>query len=333
MTIAEPAETFLAATPSEPLDFLSVAELRALMRNLSDLNYLRFGARPDADVIVENHTVPVAGGLITVRAYRPSRRRRVPAHLVLHGGGGWLGSIDERVNDALCRYRCVRADCVVFAVEYRLAPEFPFPTAIGDCYSALEWVADQNDRLDIDPDSISIGGTSAGANLAAAVALHARDVGGPPLVFQLLEVPGLDLTGDCARAELVHPELAPVARQADELAVAARLYLSDPALATLPLASPFHATDLAGLPPAYVMTAELDPLRAEGERYAERLAAAGVPAKAERLPGAIHASTYLTRVWQVARDWQLAAAEAVRAAHRPIDTPLMPLVLDTNAYG
>jgi len=333
MTIAQPAQTFLNATPSEPLDFLSVTELRALMRNLSDLNYLRFGARPDPVAGVEDYAIPVAGGMITVRAYRPSQQRPLPAHLVLHGGGWWLGSIDERVNEAICRYRCVRAGCVVFAVEYRLAPEFRFPTAIGDCYAVLEWVAEQSGRLGIDPDNISIGGTSAGGNLAAAVAMHARDVGGPRLVFQLLEVPGLDLTAESARAELAAPELAPVTRQAEELAVAARLYLGDPAQARLPLASPVLATDLAGLPPAHIMTAELDPLRAEGERYAERLAAAGVPATAVRLPGAIHASTFLTRVWQVARDWQRTAAEAVRVAHRPIDTPLMPRVLDTNAYG
>jgi acetyl esterase len=315
MSLAPQIQSFLDAAPRESLDFLTLPEERELMRHLSDLNYLRFGRRAEPVASVTDHAVPAGAGEILVRSYRPSTLVRLPAHIVLHGGGWWLGSIDEHVNEAMCRYRCVHAHCVVFAVEYRLAPEHPFPTAIEDCYSALCWIRDHADDLGIDADTISIAGTSAGANLAAAVTLRARDAG-PLVVFQLLEVPVLDLTGESLRTALETPELQPMAGQLAELEAGVRRYLTDPAQALDPLASPLRAGDLSRLPPAHVMTAEFDPLRDEGERYARRLAEAGVAAAATRHRGAIHAASFLTRVWAPARAWQDQAATVIRRAHQ-----------------
>lgn len=315
MRLAPQVQAFLAATPAERMDFLTVQEQRQRIRHLSDLNYLRHGRPAEPVAAVTDHTVPVDRGEITVRAYRPSTQATLPGHVELHGGGWWLGSIDEYVNEAICRYRCVHARCVVFAVEYRLAPEHPFPAAIDDVYAALLWIAGNATELGIDVGDISIGGTSAGGNLAAAVTLRARDSAGPRLVFQLLDVPALDLTGDSMRAALATEELQPMAHRITEFETPLRRYLRGPGDALLPLASPIHADDLSGLPPAHIMTAEYDPLREEGERYAYRLAKAGVQATVTRHAGAIHGTSYLTRVWKPAQEWQHEAAIMIRRAH------------------
>lgn len=315
MRLAPQVQEFLDAAPKESLDHLTVPEQRQRIRQLSDLSYHRFGRRPEPACVATDHAVPVDDGEITVRAYRPSTQAPLPGHVELHGGGWWLGSIDEHVNEAICRYRCVHAYCVVFAVEYRLAPEHPFPTAINDVYAALLWIVGHAAELRLDAGRISIGGTSAGGNLAAAVTLLARDTPGPELVFQLLEVPALDLTGESMRAALATEELAPVADRIAEFETPLRRYLLDPEDALLPLASPVHAQDLSDLPPAHVMTAEYDPLRAEGERYARRLAEAGVEATMTCFAGAIHATSFLTRVWEPAQEWQHEAALRIRQAH------------------
>ena len=311
MTAPGPVQAFLDAQPREQLDFLTVAEKRQYMRHLSDLNYLRYGRRPEPGPTVTDHLVATPAGPVRVKAYRPAGATGVlPAHLFLHGGGWWLGSVDELVNDAICRLRCARAGCVVLAVDYPLAPEHRFPAAVEQVYAVLTRVAAAAGRWRVDPAAISVGGVSAGGNLAAALTLKCRRKGGPRLAFQLLEVPVLDLTlllsvgaGD--------PDL----HHAEQLVAAVRRYLPDEAAAAGELASPLRADDLSGLPPAYLMTAELDPLRRDGERYAARLAAAGVPATVSVEPGAIHGVSFLTRVWPPAAEWQEAAARAVRDAH------------------
>jgi len=320
MRLAPQVQEFLDA-PAESLDHLTVIQQRQRIRELSDMNYHRYGRRPEPACVSADHAVPVDGAEITIRAYRPSAEAPLPGHVELHGGGWWLGSIDEHVNEAICRYRCVHARCVVFAVEYRLAPEHPFPAAVNDVYTALTWIASHADDLGLDAGRLSVGGTSAGANLAAATAILARDRGGPELVFQLLEVPALDLTGETMRAAVATGELAPLARYISEFETPLRHYLRDPADALLPTASPVHADDLSGLPPAEVMTAEYDPLREEGEHYAHRLEQAGVPVTLTRHAGAIHGTSFLTRVWQPARDWQRDAAAAIRRSHERASGP------------
>lgn len=315
MTLPPPVSAFLAAARTGPVGFLTTSEQRALMRHLADANYLRFGRRAEPVASVTDHTVPVDGGEIRVRAFRPGDEEPLPAHVVLHGGAWWLGSSDEYVNDALCRHRCVNAECVVLAVDYRLAPEHKFPTALNDVQAALRWITGNASTLGVDPDVVSIGGTSAGANLAAAATLACRE-NGPSLVFQLLEVPFLDLTLASMRSLLASGELEPLNIDPVQLADAVRRYLHDPDQARLPLASPIHAGDLSGLPPAHIITAELDPLRDEGERYAHLLSEAGVPVTVVRVPRAIHATSFLTRTWEPAQEWQRSAATAVRCAHK-----------------
>ncbi|HVU91160.1 MAG TPA: alpha/beta hydrolase, partial [Jatrophihabitans sp.] len=245
------------------------------------------------------------------RVYRPEHARGRAVHVFLHGGGFWLGSIDERVVDATCRERCVGAGSVVVAVDYRLAPEHPFPAPLEDCYAALLWAHANADRLGGDPANISVGGVSAGANLAAAVALAARERGGPALTMQLLEVPPLDLTLETMSASGVG---AGFGITLDEMKLCADLYVPPSEDLRGHLVSPLLAADLRALPPARIMTAEFDPLRLDGERYAARLRAAGVPAEHRRYPGAVHGSILLTRTWAPARTWRADVLEAIRSA-------------------
>ncbi len=153
----------------------------------------------------------------------------------------------------------------------------------------------------------------------------ARDGSGPPLAFQLLEVPSLDLTGEIVREALATEELRPMASFVAERDTAVSRYLRDPGDAGAPLASPILADDLSGLPPAHIMTAEFDPLREEGERYARRLRESGVAATATRHAGAIHGTSFLTRVWEPARRWQHEAATVLaRAQWRTAASPVSP---------
>jgi acetyl esterase len=310
VTAPGPVQAFLDAQPREPLDFLTVVEKRQFLQHLSDLNYLRYGRRPEPGAVVTDHLVPTPTGPVRVREYRPAPPGPLPAHVFLHGGGWWLGSVDELVNDAICRLRCVRAGCVVLAVDYALAPELRFPVAIEQVYAVLTEVVAAAGRWRVDPGAISVGGVSAGGNLAAALTLKCRREGGPALAYQLLEVPILDLT-----RWLSVGARDPDPHHAEQLVAAVRRYLPDDAAAAGELASPLRAGDLSGLPPAYVMTAELDPLRRDGERYAAELAAAGVPATVSVEPGAIHGVSFLTRVWPPAGQWQEAAASAIGRAH------------------
>jgi acetyl esterase len=177
-----------------------------------------------------------------------------------------------------------------------------------DCYQAHAWTAEHADRLGIDPTRIGVAGDSAGANLAAAVTLLARDRGGPPIRFQLLEIPGLDLTLSSPSVERY-----PTGHilEVDDVRWCVKTYMAghDPAD---PLASPLLAEDLSGLPPAYIACAECDPLSDDGRRYAERLAASGVPATHREYEGQVHASFALTALLPVAREWRDDVVAAVR---------------------
>ncbi len=287
-----------AAPPELPL-----ADRRECLRLLLELNFIRYGtAGPDLPLIAD-HVVPVAGGSIRLRLYYPVESGcGLPVHVFLHGGGWWQGSIDDRVNEAGCRALAADSGVVVAAVDYRLAPEHPFPAGLEDCCAALRWLAAEAEALRLDSTRISIGGNSAGAGLAAAVALLGRDDESmPALAFQLLEVPALDMSQETGGA--------------DELRTPVSLYLPDPALASLPTASPLLAPDLSGLPSACIYVSEHDALRRQGEAYARRLADAGVPVTVELGAGGVHGSLLLTRIWPPAAAWQRKAARLVAAAH------------------
>lgn len=255
--------------------------------------------------LVDDFTIPVTGGEIRLRRYSPTGANQVmhPAFFHIHGGGFTLGSIDSIYNAAKCAHICAAAGCAVTTVEYRLAPEFPFPTAPEDCYTALLWVVDHAGELGIDPTRIAIGGESAGGNLAAVVALMSRDRGGPPLILQVLEVPVTDMSD----RSVEHPSLAlyGAGYGLDRVAIESFQddYLPRPVDRDAAYVSPLRADDLTGLPPAYIVTAEFDPLRDSGEAYARRLQEAGVPTTLRRFESHTHGSSSLWQTWPSATTW------------------------------
>ena len=299
---------FLDAKPDSGDPDEPVGQRRAVIAAGSDEMFRRFSSPPAQSPEVGDHRIDVPGGSIDLRVYRPTASTGLPLHVFLHGGGFWLGSLTELVNDAICRDRATAARCVVVAVDYRLAPEHPFPAAIDDALAGIEWAVAHASEFGADAQVVSVGGISSGANLAAGAALALRDRGGPSLAGQLLEVPPLDLSLQTMRESGVGNEFGITV---DEMAWCVDQYLSSPDEALSPLASPLLADDLSGLPPTVVMTAECDPLRLDGQRYAERLAAAGVPVTHLQYPGAVHGSLALTRSWAPARKWQTDAAAAV----------------------
>jgi acetyl esterase len=200
-------------------------------------------------------------------------------------------------------------------VGYRLAPEHPFPAAVYDCFAAVRWIADNADRLGVDPARIAIGGDSAGGNLAAAVTLLARDRGGPPLVAQVLVYPNTLRGADTAS---MRDNADRWLFNRDSVAWYWGHYLADPSDGSDPLASPLLADDLGGLPPALVITAEHDPLRDEGERYAGRLADAGVPVQLSRYDGMVHGFFAMSGVLDGGRR---ALAEAADHLRKRFDAP------------
>lgn len=187
----EPAvRAHVEASTGERLDTDDRTQLRQAATREIDRMFERFGLPGPEVERVADHEVPVVGGSILVRSYHPHAGTPVAGHVYLHGGGWTSGSIHERVCDATARHRAVASQCVTFLVEYRLAPEFRFPTAVGDVVSTVRWVRDHATAFDVDPARITLGGASAGANLAAAAVLADPDLS---LRGLLLEVPALDL--------------------------------------------------------------------------------------------------------------------------------------------
>lgn len=257
---------------------------------------------------ITDHSVPVAGGEIRVRAYTPAGDGPFPGHVVLHGGGWVQGSIDDWICDVQARERCAASGSVVVTVDYRLAPEYPFPIPLEDCRAAWLWVFANAGALQIDTGRLSLGGVSAGGNLAAALCLLLRDRGGPLPVLQLLEVPVVDF--DTERPSVV--QFGPlVGLDSDEFRAMVRTYVDDPAELTNPYAAPILAPNLAGLPPAHIMTAEYDVLRDGAELYAARLQEAGVPVTLSRHAGQVHTSPVMTAVLEAARMWRAEVLEVL----------------------
>jgi acetyl esterase len=221
----------------------------------------------------------VLGGSLRVRIYRPETEGPHPALVYFHGGGWVVGSIES--HDPMCRAIATRAPAVVVSVDYRLAPEHPFPAAVDDAWSATQWVSEHGAELGVD--RVAVGGDSAGGNLAAVIALRARDRG-LPLALQVLVYPVTDSDLDSGgyRKHGVGLNLTRA-----KMEWYWRQYL-DGADGTDPDASPLRAADLRGVAPALVQTAEYDPLCEEGEAYARRLQAAGVPIVLTRYEGQIH---------------------------------------------
>ena len=229
---------------------------------------------------IEDRTVP-ADPDVAVRIYRPHQAQG--AIVWLHGGGFVMGDLDTEHSAAT--WVADGSGAVVISVGYRRAPEHRFPAALDDAYAVLTWTAGHAADLGIDPERIAVGGHSAGAGLAAAVALRARDQHGPPIRFQLLNQPELDDRQETWSARHFTDTHW---MNRDKIAATWRHYLgSGPAS---PYAAPARAADLSGLPPAYIATAEVDPLRDEGIDYALRLLQAGVSVELHQWPGTFHGS-------------------------------------------
>jgi acetyl esterase len=231
---------------------------------------------------VNERTIAGPGGELKLRIYRSGDSGALPLLLFMHGGGFVLGGLDT--HDELARRLTAQARCVTVAVDYRLAPEHPFPSAVDDCFAALNWCATHAAELGADAGLITVIGDSAGGNLATVTALRARDEGGPALAAQVLIYPVVDLGGEMKPA----PDgnfyiLNPKTRQFFNGA-----YLREASSIELPYVSPLKASDLRGLPACLLVTAEYDPLCEQGEAYAARLAQSGVDASLRRYDGAIH---------------------------------------------
>lgn len=298
----------LAADPDAPrlidLPPEGGREMYRAMAGMLDLQGVPIGK-------TEDRAIPGPAGDIPVRIYTPVAGGGTGPALVYFHGGGWVIG-DLETHDALCRTLANEAGCKVIAVDYRLAPEHPFPAAIDDAYAAVKWVEANSSEIGIDPNGIAVAGDSAGGNLAAAVCLKAKAEKGPEIAFQLLIYPVTDAPrntqsykdfgeGHFLEAEGMdwfwnHYVLAGGADPAD------------------PYAAPLRAESLAGLPPAYVVTAGFDVLRDEGKAYAEALKKAGVEAEYVNYEGMIHGFFNLQGALDVSRDAVKAAAKALKEA-------------------
>ncbi|RSM40539.1 alpha/beta hydrolase [Amycolatopsis balhimycina DSM 5908] len=279
---------WLDMLPGVPLsDHESVLAARTSMAQLADVLPSYEPANP---VDVRDTAVPGPSDApdVPVRVYAPADRTgAVPGLLYIHGGGFVLGDLE--MSHAQLLHLVDELGIVIVAVDYRLAPEHPFPAPVEDCYAALSWVAAKADELGIDPARIGIAGDSAGGGLSAGVTLLARDRGGPALCFQYLGIPELDDRLDTPSMRDYTD--TPIWNRPNAVVSWTSYLGTEPGGDDVsPYAAPARATDLSGLPPAFVTTCQFDPLRDEGIEYARRLAHAGVQAELRHYPGTFHGS-------------------------------------------
>ena len=278
------------------------AEVRALMASFP---------RPEPEPVgsVEDRTIVVDGVSIPIRVYRPVGASGALPVLVWYHGGGWvIGNLDSA--DGACRVLTNASGAAVVSVDYRLAPEHKFPAAADDSFAATKWVVEHAAELGVDGSRLAIGGDSAGGNLAAVVAQMAKQAGGPAIRLQVLIYPVTDYSFET-------PSYA--ANAEGFLLTKASMewfwghYLEVQSHGEHPKASPLREPDLAGLPPAFVVTAEYDPLRDEGEAYANRLKECGVKVQAKRYDGQIH-GFFANPVIDDGKDAALEAGRAIKSA-------------------
>ena len=266
------------------------------------------------------HVVEVDGRpAVQVRVYHPDPgdppAHGLPGVVSFFGGAFRIGGIGYPTTDAAHRRRAHDAGVVVAAVDYALAPEYPYPVAVEQAYAALEWLFASADDLGIDRRRIGVAGTSAGANLAAALTLVNRDRARHPLRLQVLEVPVVDLTGRHLDLRATRPLGIPRFIALRELRSVARTYLAEPRQAREAYASPLLAASHEGLPPAVILTAEYDPLRGDGDAYGAALRRAGVEASVVRYQGVTHDTPIFAGALPAARRWHDDVVAALRRLH------------------
>ncbi|MEO8259104.1 MAG: alpha/beta hydrolase [Acidobacteriota bacterium] len=301
----------LKAAGRPPVWQLTVDEMRASIRAAS----LQLAAPSTEVQDVAERRMPVPGGDIGLRVYLPRRGspdRPLPIVVHFHGAGFVAGDLDT--HDSIARFHCQHAEAVVIAVDYRLAPEHPFPAAVEDAYAAVEWAVEHARELRGDAGRIAVIGDSAGANLAAVVCQLVKVRNGPRVAYQALVYPVVDF-----RSGVTYPSAAEFGGgdfflSNRDMEYFRSCYLDDVARhAGDPAASPLVG-DLGGLPPALVVTAGCDPLHDEGKAYADRLAAAGVPVEYRCFESTIHAFMSFARAIPVAVEGLSFVAARLRAA-------------------
>lgn len=295
---------FIASRNAPPIHTLTPPEAREAMVKARKV----FVAEPPPLARVENREIPGPAGAIPIRIFADSTKGPLPILLYFHGGGWVIGSLDT--HDDLCRRLAIHSGCLVVSVDYRLAPEHKFPAAVDDSVAALRWVARHGAEIGGDASRLAVGGDSAGGNLAAVLAQVARDQGGPPIRFQLLVYPA---TAHDLEAPSMKANAKGFFLEVEGIRWFLNHYFNGPEDVENPLASPLRARSLAGLPPAYVITARYDPLCDEGEAYAKRLRESGVKTEHRRYEDLIHGFFTMTitdRTNEAIRD----AARVLRAA-------------------
>jgi acetyl esterase/lipase/alkylation response protein AidB-like acyl-CoA dehydrogenase len=295
---------------------MTPAEFRAQVRGSSALGAAAVDVHETRDTRIQ-----VDDGWIRLRIYTPrplAAGETLPIVVHYHGAGWVAGDLDT--HDAIARYYARHADAIVVAVDYRLAPEHPFPAAVNDAYAALEWAAAQAREIHGDASRIAVTGDSAGGNLAAVVAQMARDRRGPRLAYQALLYPAVDLDGT---AHANYPSCARfgggdyfLSTEDMEWFTAQYLGADKPRLVKDPRVSPIAAQDLSGLPPALIVVAGCDPLRDEGLAYADRLEAAGVKVERKEYPGTVHAFVSFAAAIPTANETLAFVASRISAALR-----------------
>ena len=306
---------FLEFLPELPTvqDFSTLEKIQQMREMRADM----IVAPPDRDDVQRtDRKVPGHPGEpeVGIRVYSPRSASKAPRPgiLEIHGGGFILGNVE--MMDPWCQMVSAEVDAVVVSVEYRLAPEHPFPAGLRDCHAALTWLAEHAQELGVDPQRIAIAGQSAGGGLAAGTALFARDEGGPAICFQLLEIPELDDRLDTP--SMLAFQDTPYWNRPN--AVWSWKYYLGPDHRGEPsiYAAPARAKDLTGLPPAYVSTMEFDPLRDEGIRYAMAMLEAGVSVELHSYAGTFHGSAFLATAEPSRRNMEEVLAILRQRLHR-----------------
>ena len=286
-----------------------------LMAQRSRQAYLE-GTRPVStegmpEVAVTERQIATSAGQTRVLIYKPkkSKEKKLPVFVNIHGGGFIQGSAED--DEVWCRNIVEAVGCSVVSIDYHLSPEYKFPVALEECYDVLRWAHDQAGELGFDSARIAVGGHSAGGNFAAALCLMTRDRQEFPIIYQILNYPPLDFSAD---PFLILARDTVLTAKAQAFFTAC--YLPGKSAQTHPLASPLLAENFAGLPPALIIAAEYDPLRAENEKYAKRLEEAGVAVTFKVFEGCMHAFTHFGQEPAASEAWAL-VHEKLRQAFAP----------------